>query len=137
MGAPAIETCKLTRRFGRTLAVDGIDLSAPQGAVYGFLGRNGAGKTTTLKMILGLLRPDAGEIRVCGHDVAFERRKAARLTGALLEAHGFYGNLTGFENLDLTRRLLGLKPAAIGEALEITSMTGAAKPLSLGAKKGK
>jgi ABC-2 type transport system ATP-binding protein len=118
----AIETRDLSRRFGQHLAVDSVNMRVPEGVVYGFLGRNGAGKTTTLKMILALLRPTRGGIRVCGRDVRTHRREAAALIGSLLEAHGFHQNLTGYQNLDLTRRLLGLPRTAIDRALEITSM---------------
>src|SRR6201999_1391419 len=99
-GDGMIETHDLTRRFGRRLAVERVSMSVPERAVYGFLGRNGAGKTTTLKMLLGLLRPDAGSARIGGVDIAEDRIGAARKIGALLEAHGFYANLSGRENLE-------------------------------------
>ena len=117
-----IETEGLTRRFGRRTAVNAISMSVPEGAVYGFLGRNGAGKTTTLKMLLGLLKPTAGIARIAGQDVARDRIAAARRTGALLEAHGFYANLTGRENLDLTRSLLGLPRAESDRVLDVVDM---------------
>jgi len=119
----AIETRGLTRRFGRQLAVDGVSMTVPDRAVYGFLGRNGAGKTTTLKMVLGLLKPTAGSAHVCGIDVAASRIDAARKVGALLEAHGFYANLSGRENLDLTRTLLGLPAIEVDRVLEVVDMT--------------
>ena len=121
--AAAIETEGLIRRFGRHLAVDAVSMTVPEQAVYGFLGRNGAGKTTTLKMLLGLLKPTAGSARICGVDVGRDRIGAARKVGALLEAHGFYGNLTGRENLDLTRVLLGLPAPEIDRVLEVVDMT--------------
>jgi len=68
MSEPAIETRGLTRRFGRLVAVDAIDLRVPMGSVYGFLGRNGAGKTTTIQMLMGLLSPTSGQVRVLGRD---------------------------------------------------------------------
>jgi len=123
----AIETRNLSRHFGRFVAVDSVSLSVPQRTVYGFLGRNGAGKTTTLKMILALIRPSSGDVRISGHDVFTSRRATAAMTGSLLEAHGFYRNLTGRENLDLSRRLLGLPRSAIDRALDITSMTSDAR----------
>ncbi len=123
----AIETQGLTRRFGRHLAVDGVSMSVPDKAVYGFLGRNGAGKTTTLKMLLGLIRQTSGTARVAGIDVARDRIGAARRVGALLEAHGFYGNLTGRENLDLTRTLLGLPANEIDRVLEVVEMAESAR----------
>jgi ABC-2 type transport system ATP-binding protein len=119
----AIETHALTRRFGRVLAVDGVSMIVPKQAVYGFLGRNGAGKTTTLKMLLGLLRPSGGRAIIDGIDVSADRIAAARKIGALLEAHGFYGNLSGRENLDLTRRLLGLPKSEIDRVLAVVEMT--------------
>ena len=118
----AIETRALTRRFKRHLAVDAVSLTVPARAVYGFLGRNGAGKTTTLKMLLGLIRPSSGTARICGIDVVRDRLGAARQVGALLEAHGFYGNLSGAENLDLTRSLMGLPRSEIGRVLAVVEM---------------
>jgi ABC-2 type transport system ATP-binding protein len=118
----SIETRALTRRFGPRLAVDDLSMTVPERAVYGFLGRNGAGKTTTLKMVLGLIRPTSGAVRVCGLDVARDRIGAARKIGALLEAHGFYDNLSGAENLGLTARLLGLPTTEVERVLEVVEM---------------
>lgn len=122
----AIETQGLTRYFGVHLAVDDVSMTVPERAVYGFLGRNGAGKTTTLKMVLGLIRPTAGAVRVGGLDVARDRIGAARRIGALLEAHGFYANLTGAENLALTASLLGVPKTEIGRVLEVVEMRAGA-----------
>lgn len=119
----ALETHRLTRRYAGRLAVDSVSMTVPAGSVYGFLGRNGAGKTTTLKLLLGLLRPDAGEIRVDGVDLGRDRLAAARRMGALLEAQGFYGHLSGQENLALTCRLLGLPSTEIDRVLALTEMT--------------
>ena len=119
----AIETRDLRRRFGPTLAVDGVSLSVPRGCVYGFMGRNGAGKTTTLKMLLGLVRPDAGTIYIAGRNALADRLGAARCVGALLEAHGFYAHLSGRENLDLTRSLLGLRRSELDRVLDIVGLT--------------
>ena len=119
----AIATQALTRRFKRRLAVDAVSMTVPDQAVYGFLGRNGAGKTTTLKMLLGLIRPTSGTARICGVDVGTDRLAAARKVGALLEAHGFYGNLSGAENLDLTRALIGLPRTEVDRVLEVVEMT--------------
>lgn len=121
-GSLAIETCGLTRRFGERTVVDDVSLHVPERSVYGFLGRNGAGKTTTIRLILGLLRPTAGSARVAGHDVATQRLDAARAVGALLDTHGFYPQLTGRENLNLTRRLLGLRTPEVDRVMEITEM---------------
>ncbi len=118
----AIRTEALTRRFGRHLAVDSVNLEVPQYSVYGFLGRNGAGKTTTLKLLLGLLKPDSGRALIGGVDVQQQRLVAARHVGALLEAHGFYANLSGRDNLDLCRRLRGCPESEIHRVLEIVEM---------------
>lgn len=119
----AIETHGLCRRFERRTVVDNVSLQVPSQSIYGFLGRNGAGKTTTLKMLLGLLRPDAGSAWIDGIDVSANRLAAARKVGALLEAHGFYGNLSGRENLDLTRRLLGCPASEVARVLEVVQLS--------------
>lgn len=121
--SPAIQTQGLTRRFGTRVAVDAVSMTVPERSIYGFLGRNGAGKTTTIKLLLGLLRADAGQALVAGIDVAADRIGAARRVGALLEAQGFYPNLSGHENLDLTRRLLGLPATEIDRVLDVAEMT--------------
>jgi ABC-2 type transport system ATP-binding protein len=95
--------------FGRTRAVDGVDLAVAGGAVYGVLGPNGAGKTTTIRMLATLIRPDAGSARVLGHDVVQEAdavRGLVSLTGQLASVDE---ELTGRENLVLIARLLGLE----------------------------
>lgn len=119
----AIETVGLSRRFDRRLVVDNVSMHVPRKSIYGFLGRNGAGKTTSLKMLLGLLRPDAGRAMIDGIDISRHRLAATRRVGALLEAHGFYGNLNGQQNLDLTRRLLGCPASDIARVLEVVEMT--------------
>jgi lantibiotic transport system ATP-binding protein len=113
-----IQTRQVTCRFGRMLAVDRLDLTVPVGCVYGFLGPNGAGKTTTIRMLLGLLEPDEGEIRLFGR--LFNRREWPLLAkiGALVEAPSLYPHLTGRENLELTRRLVGTSPKMIDHVLQ-------------------
>src|SRR4051812_20841364 len=81
-----IETCRLTRRFGTKLAVGDLNLQVPEACVYGFLGPNGAGKTTAIRMLLGLIRPDAGEVRLFGAPLAADRVSLMRRVGALVEA---------------------------------------------------
>ena len=122
----AIESRGLGKRFGQHWAVAGLGLHVEEGTIYGFLGANGAGKTTTIRLILGLLRPTCGEVRVFGCDVATERMRAARFTGALLEARATYDHLSGRENLDTTRRLLGLPLTEIDRVLEAVAMRDAA-----------
>jgi ABC-2 type transport system ATP-binding protein len=103
----AVETTGLTKSFGKTRAIDGIDLTIPTGSVYGFLGPNGAGKTTTVRMLATLLRPDGGSARVFGHDVVREAetvRARVSLTGQFASLDE---TMTGIENLVLVGRLLG------------------------------
>jgi ABC-2 type transport system ATP-binding protein len=109
--ALAIEASGLEKSFGETRAVDGVDLAVGRGSVYGMLGPNGAGKTTTIRMLATLIRPDAGEARVLGHDVvreADEVRQVVSLTGQLASVDE---DLTGRENLVLIGRLLGYRRA--------------------------
>lgn len=119
----AIETVDLTRRFGTHLAVDNISMTVPERSIYGFLGRNGAGKTTTIKLLLGLLKADAGHARIAGIDVTTNRLGAARKVGALLEAQGLYPQLNGRENLGLTCRMLGLPASEIERVLDVVELT--------------
>lgn len=94
MSELAIETTDLTKRFRRVLAVDGIDLQVPVGSVYGFLGRNGAGKTTTIQMLMGMLQPTAGEMRVLGFDPLREDLAMKRVVGYVPERVRMYDWMT-------------------------------------------
>ena len=90
-----IETHDLCKQYGNALRVAHLDLDVPEGSVYGFLGPNGAGKSTTLKMILGLVRPTAGSIRVLGKSMDSKNRLAVlRQVGSLIESPSYYGHLT-------------------------------------------
>jgi ABC-type multidrug transport system ATPase subunit len=122
MQSNAITTFGLTRRFGSLTAVDGLDLRVPRGSIYGFLGPNGAGKTTTIRLLLGLLRPHAGEVRLLGESLDRNRMALLRRIGALVESPSLYPNLTGRENLEVTRRLIGGEKAQIGQALHVVRM---------------
>jgi ABC-2 type transport system ATP-binding protein len=126
----AIEASGLVKDFGATRAVDGVDLAVRRGSVYGVLGPNGAGKTTTIRMLATLLRPDAGEARVLGHDIVTEAdavRGVVSLTGQLASVDE---DLTGRENLILIGLLLGLKrthaKARAAELLEAFGIADAA-----------
>ena len=101
----AIEARGLVKRFGDTLAVDGVDLAVPEGAIYGILGPNGAGKTTTLRMLLGIIDPDAGVRRVFGYDRPHE---IARLIGYLPEERGLYPTMKASEAIAFMGALRGL-----------------------------
>jgi ABC-type multidrug transport system ATPase subunit len=97
--APAVRTHGLTRSFGSQVAVDGIDLQVPRGAVYGFLGPNGSGKTTTIRMLLGLLSADSGDIEVLGEPMPRAVADVLPRVGALIEGPAFHPYLTGTANL--------------------------------------
>lgn len=131
----AIETHGLTRHFGTRTVVNQVSVQVPAGEIYGFLGPNGAGKTTTIRMLLGLIRPDAGSVQVFGDPLD---RRALRRIGTLVETPSLYSHLTGRENLELTRRLLGAPVASIDRALAVVRLTGDANKLvrdySLGMK---
>ncbi len=105
MSPGLIETDGLTKRYGNFTAVDSLDLRLQEGEVYGFLGPNGSGKTTTILMVLGLTEPSGGSVRVAGHDPAREPLAVKRMVGYLPESVGFYGDLTGRENLLYTASL--------------------------------
>jgi ABC-2 type transport system ATP-binding protein len=95
----AVESTGLTKRFGRQLAVDGIDLTVPSGHVYGFLGPNGSGKTTTIRMLLGLVRPTAGQHRLFGADMPAASAAVLPRVGSLVEGPAFHPYLSGADNL--------------------------------------
>jgi len=101
----AIEARGLVKRFDGTLAVDGVDISVPEGSIYGILGPNGAGKTTTLRMLLGIIDPDAGTRRVLGHDRPHD---VARLIGYLPEERGLYPSMKAYEAIAFMGALRGL-----------------------------
>jgi ABC-2 type transport system ATP-binding protein len=101
----AIEARGLVKRFDGTLAVGGVDLSVPEGAIYGVLGPNGAGKTTTLRMLLGIIDPDEGVRRVFGHDRPHD---IARLIGYLPEERGLYPSMKSIEAIAFMGALRGL-----------------------------
>jgi ABC-2 type transport system ATP-binding protein len=127
----AVRTVGLTRRFGDHKAVDGLDLLVPRGAVYGFLGPNGCGKTTTIRMLLGLISADAGEIEVLGRPMPDALAAVLPRVGALIEGPAFHPYLSGQANL---RRLdvsdATADPATsterIGAALARVGLTAAA-----------
>ena len=120
-----IETHDLCKQYGNALRVAHLDLDVPEGSVYGFLGPNGAGKSTTLKMILGLVRPTAGSIRVLGKNMDGKNRLAVlRQVGSLIESPSYYGHLTGEENLRIVQTLRGVPEKNIREVLQIVRLDG-------------
>lgn len=127
-----IETEGVSRRFGAIQAVDRLDLRVPRGAVVGFLGPNGAGKTTTIRMLLGLIRAQGGAIRLGGHDIHRDRRKALTGVGSLVETPAHYPHLTGAENLDIACHMAGLPKSERDRVLDLVGLAGAARRKSKG-----
>jgi ABC-2 type transport system ATP-binding protein len=113
-GVPVIRALGLTKRYGEKLAVDALELEVRAGEVFGLLGPNGAGKTTTILMLLGLSDPSDGRAEVVGLDPTRDPLAVKRVVGYLPDNVGFYGDLTGRENLRFTCRLNGV-PAAEAE----------------------
>ena len=101
----AIDVHGLTKRFGRKLAVDHIDIAVPEGQVWGFLGPNGSGKTTTIRMLCGLLHPDGGEGTCLGYDVRHETDSIKRQVGYMTQRFSFWEDLSIRENLEFVARV--------------------------------
>ncbi len=115
----------LSKSFGENKVIDDISFDVPEGGVFGFIGANGAGKTTTMKMILGLLPSDGGEILVCGEKVSFGATKTNRHIGYLPDVPEFYGYMRPKEYLRLCGEIVGLDAAANNQrALELLRMVG-------------
>jgi len=142
--SPTIETYGLSKRYrGGQLAVDGLELSVPQGAVFGFLGPNGSGKTTTIRMLMGLIGPTAGRVELFGEPIPQAGNRVLPRVGALIEGPAHYPYLTGAENLaryDAADRSADprTRKARIADALERVGLSNAAqkkaKAYSLGMK---
>ncbi|HMJ36320.1 MAG TPA: ABC transporter ATP-binding protein [Baekduia sp.] len=124
MAAPPVEARGVVKRYGDVTAVDHVDLTVEAGDVYGYLGPNGAGKTTVLRMLLGLITPTAGEVRLFGANPLEHGAAALDGVAGFVEAPGFYPYMTGRKNLEMLAALDGGGAAArIDEALEIVELT--------------
>ena len=114
-----LETNHLSKQSGKTYRVHDLSMAVPKKCVYGFLGPNGAGKSTTLKMILGLVHPSQGSIKLFGKVMnSANRLSILRQTGSLIENPGGYGHLTGLENMQIIQKLKGVNEAEIASALK-------------------
>jgi len=118
----AIETSGLARRYGNLIAVDDLNLHVQRGSIYGFLGPNGAGKTTTIRMLLGLIRPNQGDVLLLNQSLGKNRLAVLSRVGSLVETPSLYSHLTGRENLEVTRRLRGVGRKQIDRVLAIVNL---------------
>lgn len=113
-----LEIRKLKKSFGKLEVIKNLNMSVAKNSIFGFLGKNGAGKTTTLKMITGMLKPDDGNINVCGKTVRFGDSTTNKHIGFLPDAPEFYGYMTPKEYLMLCARICGIKPADAARKIE-------------------
>jgi ABC-2 type transport system ATP-binding protein len=133
-----IEVEGLSKRFGARLAVDGLNLHAPAGAIYGFLGPNGAGKTTTIRMLLGVLQPDQGTIRICGREVRRGDRAGRMLVGTVTEVQYLYDDMSCQDYLAFFAGLYGVDEPRrrVSETLADVGLTDRAKDRAVDLSKG-
>ncbi len=127
-GEIVLRTVGLTRRYGRRLAVDALNIEVRRGRVYGFLGPNGAGKTTTIAMALGLISATSGHVEIFGLETRAHGPEVLRRTGATLEGTSYFPHLSARDNLRVWARMGGgLPEARIDEVLELVHLTGRAR----------
>lgn len=125
---PIIETQNLHFGFTKNeLVLKDINLKIEKGTIYGFLGPNGAGKTTTIRLLLGLLIPSSGNIQLFDKSLATDSLKIFKNIGAMIETPSLYEHLTGFDNLQITRKLKNVSNKRIDQVLEIVKLTDASK----------
>ncbi|WP_241154375.1 ABC transporter ATP-binding protein [Staphylospora marina] len=122
--APVLSVRRLSKRIGDREIVKDVSFEVQRGEIFGFLGPNGAGKTTTIRMLVGLIRPTSGEIRIGGYDLSREFLKAIRHVGCIVENPELYPYLTGYENLELFSRMAEDIPRSrIDEVVERVELT--------------
>src|SRR6266567_772596 len=131
MSTPVIQTENLTKSYGSRIAVNHLNLTVEAKQIHGFLGPNGAGKTTTIKMLVGLLRPESGSIKILGEDAAGDRPGIRRRFGYMPELPKFPKHLTGIELLDIYGRMYGMnkeeRQQRIPELLKMVGLEGRGK----------
>jgi ABC-2 type transport system ATP-binding protein len=127
-----IDVTGLTKRFGERTVVDHFDIRVPKGAIYGFLGPNGSGKTTTIRMLCGLLTPDAGEGTCLGFDVRREAGRIKEEVGYMTQKFSYYEDLTIRENLDFVARMYRLdrRKQRVDQALDELGLADRSKQLA-------
>ncbi len=135
---PIIQTTGLSKRFKDLQAVEDLSFTIHPGDIYGFLGQNGAGKSTTMRMLLGLIRPDSGSIKIKGEDFDHNKRSLLRHIGAIIERPDMYGYLSGWDNLKLFARLSDKKITneRLWQLLDMVSLRGREKDKVKGYSQG-
>lgn len=133
-----LEVKDVYKRLGRREIIKGISFDVEEGEIFGFLGPNGAGKTTTIRMLVGLIHPNRGSIKICGYNLKKEREKALSSLGAVVENPELYSYLSGKENLMQIARIRKVKEDEINELVELVGLTNRindkVKKYSLGMK---
>lgn len=123
----------LSKSFGKQKIIDNLNISVPSGSIFGFIGQNGAGKTTTMKMVLGLLQPDSGEIHVCNEKVYFGQTKTNQFIGYLPDVPEFYNYMTPLQYLKLCGEVIGLSKSEIEQRgqnlLSLVGLSSATKQI--------
>jgi ABC-2 type transport system ATP-binding protein len=120
-----IQLTNVQKKFGERIAVDDLSFTVERGEIFGLLGHNGAGKSTAIGMMLGQVWPTAGEVKICGHDVAANRSAALKQVGAIFETPVFYDYLSGRRNLEILSTYTAPTPAErIREVIEWVGLTG-------------
>ncbi|MGB7543581.1 MAG: ABC transporter ATP-binding protein, partial [Burkholderiales bacterium] len=132
MSAFAIDVAGLSKRFGELRAVDDFSIQVPRGTIYGFLGPNGSGKTTTMRMLCGLLKPDAGRGTCLGLDILHEQQAIKRRVGYMTQGFSLYEDLSIEENLDFIARVYAVpgRASAVAGALARLGLTERAGQLA-------
>lgn len=118
-----IRTVELTKKFGSFKAVDRVNLKVPEGGIYGFLGPNGAGKSTTIRMLLGLIRPTAGEAFLFNQSIKNHRLAILKQVGSMVESPSYYGHLTAYENLKIISEIRNADKGEIDKVLKIVDLS--------------
>src|SRR5713226_8711842 len=119
---PVLVATNLTKVIGKRTIVDGVSFSLNPGEVFGFLGPNGAGKTTTIRMLVGLIKPTAGSVTICGFNVRRDFEKALSNVGCIVENPDLYRFMTGRENLEHFARMLRVAPEEIERVAELVAL---------------
>lgn len=119
-----LEVRGVCKKLGKREIIKGINFSIREGEIFGFLGPNGAGKTTTIRMMVGLIKPDSGNISICGYDIVKDTKDALSKIGAVVENPEMYTYLTGRQNLNMVADIRGISRKGVDEVVDIVNLTG-------------